>query len=277
MMRQLYSKHIGGGKGREDEKRRILLHHTHGGANTHRETRPSPGSFLQLLSSQPSAWEPLHSPHLPLSLLLLSLIEKTRYPPPPKKPKSPIILFHPISISLPPNLLNKPPFQPPNLPLKLLNLLPAIQRPTVVDPQTLHHTLLGLLDLRRSLLGPLALLEFSLEIHDFARDAGVAAAGVERGVEGVGGGGCERSGAAVVLVEGGAEVVGEAGGVFGGLGGDVRGGVGEGGVVCGGGGGERGGQLLELLRLRVPDPLQFGVYAVLDFELGGAGAGRVGL
>ena len=94
---------------------------------------------------------------------------------------------------------------------------------------------------------------------------------------GGGGGGRGGAAAAVVLVGGGAEVVGEAGGVFGGVGGQGEAAAGDGVVVRWGRGGERGGELLELLRLRVPDALQFGVHAVLDFELGGAGAGRVGL
>ena len=46
------------------------------------------------------------------------------------------------------NPLDKALLQPPHLPLKSLHLPPTIQRPPIINPQTLHHLLLRLLHSR---------------------------------------------------------------------------------------------------------------------------------
>jgi hypothetical protein len=74
--------------------------------------------------------------------------------------------------------INKLLLQLGNLSLELLNLLPTIQRPTIIQPQTLHQPLLGLFQTRISLvLNTLATLELAAQLGDFLGH-GVVAAGL---------------------------------------------------------------------------------------------------
>lgn len=145
------------------------------------------------------------------------------------------------------SLVNEGLFQLPNLTSEGLHFLPAVQRPAIVVPQTLHQALLGLLYLCRHLLHLLALLEFLAQIHDFLADT------VVRAVRGLGGGlsvfGCP------VVVERGAEVCKEAAWSAGRV---------LGRVLCGLFGGDRGCELVEFLGLRIADFLEVCVDARLS-------------
>jgi hypothetical protein len=151
----------------------------------------------------------------------------------------------------------------PNLSLELLNLLPAVQRPTVILPQARTHILTRLLDRRRDLLQLLARLKLGLQVHDLLLHAGVAASGVRfrRGSGGLAG--------AVVLIEGRGQVGGES----------VR-------IACGlllGHGvgldvGSKGrGEVGELFGAGVADARELVVDAGLDLELEVLGTRAVGL
>jgi hypothetical protein len=64
--------------------------------------------------------------------------------------------------------INKLLLQLGNLSFELLNLLPTIQRPAIIQPQTLHQPLLSLFQTRISLvLNTLATLEFAAQLGDF--------------------------------------------------------------------------------------------------------------
>lgn len=161
------------------------------------------------------------------------------------------------------SILHKGLLQLADLGLELLNLLPAVQRPAVVLPQTVPDVLTRLLQLRRGLLQLLAGLELGLQVHDFFLHAVVAAAGVRFGR---GGGGLAG---AVVLVEGRGEVSGECVRVASGL-------------LFGDGvgldfGGEGCGEVGELLGAGVADARELVVDAGLDLELDVLGASAVGL
>lgn len=64
------------------------------------------------------------------------------------------------------NIPHKLLLHPPHLPLKCLHLLPTIQRPPIIQPQTAHHALPGPLQLLRQLLQRLPLAQFLLQRFD---------------------------------------------------------------------------------------------------------------
>lgn len=148
------------------------------------------------------------------------------------------------------SLVNEGLFQLPNLTSEGLHFLPAVQRPAIVVPQTLHQALLCLLYLCRYFLHLLALLEFLAQIHNFLADAVVRAIRGLRGRLGV----FRRP----IVVEWGAEVCKEAacfaGRVFG------R-------VLCGLFGGDGSCELVEFLGLRIADLLEVCVDARLSDQL----------
>lgn len=115
---------------------------------------------------------------------------------------------------LPTRLLYKRFLQLADLLLEILHLLPAVQGPPVVRPQTSHQALLRLLHLRTRFLQLLARIELLSQVHDFFLYAVVRTLG-----RGLRGGRGERRG--FVLVEGRAEVVCEGVGVADVLGGGL--------------------------------------------------------
>ena len=153
---------------------------------------------------------------------------------------------------LPTRLLYKRLLQLPNLLLEILHLLPAIQGPPVVRPQTRHQTLLRLLHFRTRFLQLLARFELFSQVHDLFLHAVVRAFG-----RWLGGGWGERRG--FVLVEGRAEVVCERVGIAGGLGGGL--------AFFGRVRGEGRGQVRELVGLVVAYSLEFAVDSLLDLEV----------
>lgn len=141
-------------------------------------------------------------------------------------------------------LLNESVLQFAHFPLEGFDFLPAVERPFVVVAQTLHQAVLGLLDLGRYLVHLFALLEPLAQVHDFFADAVVGSIRFASGRL--------RVLLAPVVVERRAEVRQQTGRLaqgFG-VGGRIllrRFGVGEG-----------GGDGVELLCLRVANPLQVG-------------------
>jgi hypothetical protein len=77
-----------------------------------------------------------------------------------------------------------------------LHLLPAIQRSSIVRPQTCHQVLLRLLHLWADLVQLLSRIELLPEVHDLLLHAVVCSIGLALGIRSVAGG------SAVVLVEG---------------------------------------------------------------------------
>ena len=71
----------------------------------------------------------------------------------------------------PNNLLHKPTLQSPHLPLKRLDLLPAIQRPSIINPQTPHEPILRLLHARILLDELLARIQLLLQALDLLQHA----------------------------------------------------------------------------------------------------------
>lgn len=64
-------------------------------------------------------------------------------------------------------------FQPGDLALEGLDLLPAVKRSPVVDPQASNKALLGLVDDGVVVVELLAPLQLGLEVGDFLGDGGV--------------------------------------------------------------------------------------------------------
>ena len=79
---------------------------------------------------------------------------------------------------LPHSPLNKAALHPRNLLLELLDLLPAIQRPTIIHPQTTNQVLFRLLNTLIRLLDLFPLFEFRLQRFDLFAYAVAAASRV---------------------------------------------------------------------------------------------------